>query len=298
VIAHYTPQMPTGQWMAIADFTRECVKEIMVSSSSSYARQYMKSTARLVLWATQVASLDLDREEIFHRSSIDRYLETVQRTNSPKAQRNLATMLRKMGVTFTSAVPGDFKVSGSYRRAVRPYPLSEFAGLASWVGGQAHPGRRRNASAIVGFCMGAGLRMTELSLARAEDVTVDDSGMAITVGGRFARQVPVHALWEDFARTAFSYVSAGEYLVKPTAVRGTRPIDTLQYTRVAGHETPTVVRLRATWIVRSLDLLPVRSVQHFAGLGPLGAAESFICHAGDIDFEDSIALLRGTRDRW
>ena len=297
-IANYSPRMVSAHWQPIAEFTRACVSEVFVTDSTQYAREYMKSTARFVLWATQTASLDLDREEIFHPSAIDRYLELGRRINTAKFQMHLAAMLRKMSAAFTGTGRADFRPVESLRHPTVPYLPSEFAGLASWVDGQAQPGRRRNTSAVIGFCLGAGLRMKELSEARVEDVQDGPDGLAISVGGSFARAVPVHALWERHARSALAHAEPGEYIVKPTAVRGGHPIDVLQYSRVPGREVPTVVRLRSTWIVRALDLLPARAVQHYAGLGPVGAAEQFLQHTNGIDVDASLSFLRGSGDRW
>jgi integrase len=298
VIQSYTPQMVSAHWQPIAEFTRACVSELVVTNSTQYAREYMKNAARFVLWATRTASLDLDREEIFHPSAIDRYLELGQRVNTAKYQMHLAAMLRKMSAAFTGTDRGDFRPVEAPRHPTVPYLPSEFPRLASWVDGQAQPGRRRNTSAVIGFCLGAGLRMKELSEARVEDVEDGPDGLSVSVGGSFARTVPVHALWERHARSALAHAEPGEYIVKPTAARGGHPIDVLQYSRVPGREVPTAIRLRSTWIVRALDLLPARAVQHFAGLGPVGAAEQFLPHTHDVDVDASLSLLRGSGDRW
>jgi integrase len=278
LIANYKPQIPAAHWVPIAEFTRACVSEVFTTNSTQYAREFMTCTARFVIWSTRVASLDLDREEIFHPSTVDRYMELLRRDNTSKLLRHVASILRQMSAAFTGTARDDFRPVEYQRRSVLPYPPSEFPRLASWVDGQAQPGRRRNTSAIIGFCQGAGLRARELTDARVEDVIVGRAGLSIAVGGQFAREVPVHALWEDYARAALAHAEPGEYIVSPTAVRGGHPIDAVKYSRVAGREVPSVLRLRATWIVRALDLLPARAVQHFAGLGPLGAVDMFLGH--------------------
>jgi len=298
MLANYTPRMPAAQWLAIADFTRACVADMVVSKSARYARAYLSPTAHLVLWATQTASLDFDREEIFHPTTIARFVETQRSHHGSNTSKTLTETLSRMSRTLTGSKPHEFRRRTLRRPTLTLYGNSDFARLASWADGQANLERRRIADAMLGFMLGAGLKPAELGAARHEDVTFDDSGVSITVREITPRTVPVHALWADRATSAYDRSAPGEYLVMPDKARTTRNIDFARYSRRVGEDVPNGTDLRATWVVRAIDLLHPRATVHFAGIKDSGSLRPHLQYTRDIDFEASMAILRGTGERW
>jgi integrase len=298
LLANYTPRMPAAQWLAIADFTRACVSDMAVAKSARYARAHLSPTAHLVHWATQTASLDFDREEIFHPSTIARFVETQRSNREGNTKQTLTKTLLRMSRTLTGSKPEDFRRPTLRLPTLAPHDDSDFARLASWAEGQTNPDRRRIADAMLAFTLGAGLKPAELGAARREDVTFDDSGISITVHEITPRTVPVHALWADRAQSAFDRSEPGEYLVMPARPRTSRHIDFARYSRRVGEVVPNGTDLRATWVVRAVDLLHPRAAAHFAGIKHSGGLQPYFPHTRRIDFENSTALLRGTGDRW
>ena len=297
MIAGYTPLLPTGSWNEVAQFTRESVRDMAVDSPGN-ARAYLTNVARLSLWARRTAGLDLVREEIFDPSTISRYLESVRGTLSPATHQRITALLIRMSGALNDTAPESFRYRRRVKRKAGLYVPSEFATMSSWAATQHTPDQRRDANAIVGFGLGAGLRTNELSAARVEDVKVESAGVTITVRGAHPRTVPVHALWEDEATAAVLGARVGEYLLLPGAVRNSHTLNLSQFSRRRGEDVPTMERLRATWVVRTMELLPVRAAAHFAGLASLGAFTPYIVHTADIEFDRATAKLRGSGDRW
>jgi integrase len=297
VIANYTPQMVVAHWLAIADFTRSAVTDLGLSGDATYVRHYLKLTARLALWATRTASLDLDRKEIFHPSTIERFILTKHPDANSGSGRHATSILISMSATLTGTERAEFRPRKFERRLADPYSDSDHAWIISWAEGQSSTQQRQAANALVGFCLGAGLRNNEMAAARVEDVVDDAAGLSIAVRGQFARTVPVHAYWEDHARAALRGADADAYLILPGISKRTM-LDLVHYARGRSSDSPSARRLRGAWLVRALNLLPPRAAAHFGGLGPLGAAEPFMHFLDDIDFEAAITTLRGTGECW
>jgi hypothetical protein len=297
VISNYKPHLPTPQWLKIAEFVRACVTDMHVVGTASYVRNHLKLTTRLTLWATATASLELDRDEIFDQSTITRHVQILRDANPRNAHRRTLAILIAMSESLIGTQRKEFRPRHYKPKLGDPYPASDLPSILSWATGQGAVQQKRAADALIGFCLGAGVRNREMAAARVRDVVVDTSGVSINVAGPFARTVPVHAFLADYARAAVRGVDEDDYLILP-GITNRSMLDLVHYARRNGAEPPSARRLRGAWLVRALDLLPPRSAAHFGGLGPFGSAAPYMDYLTAIDVEASTSVLRGSEDRW
>jgi hypothetical protein len=297
VIANYKPHLPTPRWLKVAGFVRACVTDVKIIGNASHVRDHMRMTTQLTLWATETASLELDREEIFDPSTITRFIQIMRAASQRNSHKRVFSLLIAMSEALIGTRRTEFPPRSYGRTPGDPYSSSDLTWILSWAATQSSTQQRRAADALIGFCLGAGVRNTEMAKALVRDVHVDASGVFINVTGPFARTVPVHAFLADYARSAVRGVDEGDYLILP-GIANRKTLDLVHYARHNGAEPPQARRLRGTWLVRALDVLPLRSAAHFGGLGPLGSAAPYMEYLTAIDVETSTAALRGSEDRW
>ncbi|WP_411700977.1 hypothetical protein [Conyzicola sp.] len=297
LIANYKPHLPTTQWLKIADFVRACVTDVKVVGTGDHVRDHMKITSRLTLWATATASLELDRKEIFDPSTISRFVQLVRDASPQNPHKRTLSLLIAMSESLIGTKRTEFRPRVYGRTPADLYSSSDLGWILGWAAGQGAVQRKRAADALIGFCLGAGARNTEMAAARVRDVIVDTSGVSVSIGGPFARTVPVHAFLADYARAAVRGVDGDDYLILP-GIANRSMLDLVHYARRNGAEAPMPRRLRGMWLVRTLDLLPPRSAAHFGGMAPLGSAAPYMEYLAAIDVEASTTILRGSEDRW
>jgi len=293
VIARYKPHMPTVYWLQIADFTRSCVGHLRIQNPM-LAREFMGTTARFVLWAYQTAAMDLVRSDIFHPSTINRYVESLgHRTYRPGVSIIRARLIR-MSEELQQTPRQSFKTIRHTTPDSRPYSDAAIPGLVSWAKTQRTLAQRKNSDAVLGFMRGAGLRTKELLATRLEDVTSDESGLFVTVNGNHPRTIPIQSKWEAHVRRAIDGLAPNSYVLKPEVKARVLALDTKNY-RHRDPNAPLPSRLRATWVVRAFDLLPASAAIHFSGISALGGLNPYKPHLRVTDAEYAIAILRGAR---
>jgi len=183
-------------------------------------------------------------------------------------------------------------------RGVRPgysaVEMTELVGRAA-----THP------SAVYGPAMrtliagsaGAGLATADWRIVRGTDVTVDNDGVVINIGGHNPRQVPVLARWEPWIVEAAA--AAGDrHLLRPGTNHDNRsPLGALLSTKVSGDNPKlSAQRLRATWIIWHLaSRTPIRALCVAAGYSPNdhGAAVArYLRFVPDMDAAEARGYLR------
>jgi integrase len=178
-------------------------------------------------------------------------------------------------------------------RAPAPYSPAERAELAAVAAAQRDPARRASALAMVVFGIGAGLRPAELVALRGSDVIRRGRRVAVHVGGRAARVVPVTAGYAG--RAAALAADAGHaHLFRPgPADRGYKNFVTnFARTLTADPAAPrlTVSRCRSSFICDHLAAgTPLRELLAITGICQ---AESLARYARHVDGAPAKAVLR------
>jgi hypothetical protein len=279
--------MAPPRWARVEDFVRQCVAETGASSDSSEFRAQMVWTTRLVRWATGTASLALDRAEIFDPKTIAAFLQ-----NSAYARDvEVVRAWKAMSAALKPAAVASLSFPGHGHDQPSPLTAADFTRLEEWADTAADPGRRRDADAMLVFCLGAGLTGRELFAARARDLASADSGTFIFVPGARPRTVPVHARWEDRLRRRFRDTSLGSFLIAPTRSPTARFADVARCVVDGCEEVPASAWLRAQWRTRTERLLDADAAAYFAG-------DRLADDSSVINLRGCATLLRGNGLSW
>ena len=300
LISEYAPAMATPRWVDVNEFTRDCISEMAVLHNRVEADTYLSVVSHLVNWATGVASLPLDVQEIFHPNTISDFMLTVRRTMGDFMYNRAVRVLTQMRETLVFANPSQVPPPGYGMTNFSIFAEADFQGLADWADSLSRPGRPRDADAMLAFSGGAGLTDVELFYARAQDIVFRTDGVFIFVPGENPRSVPVHAFWEERVRARFSGTAPRAHLILPDVSRSRRrPTGVTPGFRSAADDPAQLsTRLRATWLERAGRLLDPVAAAHFSGFGVEGGPVATRELVKTIDFEASAAILRGAGERW
>jgi hypothetical protein len=300
LISSYAPHMATPRWVDIDDFTRDCIAEMAVPQNRVEADTYLPVVSHLVNWATGAASLVLDVQEIFHPDTISDFMPTVRRSMGDFMYNRAVRALTQMSETLIHTNLPQMPPPGYGMSHGPTFDEADFPGLADWADSLSRPGRRRDADAMIAFCGGAGLTDIELFHARAQDIVFRDDGVFIFVPGENPRSVPVYAFWEDRVRARFTGTAARAHLILPGVSRSRRrQAEATPDFRSAAYDAAQLsTRLRETWLERTEDLLEPVAAGHFSGFHVQGGPSAARELVKTIDFETSVAILRGTGGEW
>jgi hypothetical protein len=141
--------------------------------------------------------------------------------------------------------------------------------LWAWCRGLPTQRYRHNVGVILTFGLGGGLTGQELSYLIGTDVTADTEGVVIDVGRHRPRQVPVLHRWEELVADLAAQAGDGPIFLPQRRGITRRQIPNF-VARCPKGDAPALnmVRLRVTWMVGLLEMLPVTVVEAAAGVEP------------------------------
>ena len=287
-IEHYRPQIPPVQWAGIRKFVVKAALETG-APNEKWATDLLGFLARFVLWATQTAGLPLDRDIIFLPSTIDRYVLTGM-TLGPRSRQLAETRLRNVAQALMS--PLGVRRFNVPTNDARPYLAADLPALFSWAATQRSPRTRQDAHAVLGFAGGAGLRGTELAQVRGRDVIRTDDGHTVAIRGDFPRVVAVRQGWNRAVERAMLGVDDDSFVAIPHGAPANRAAMLANFGRRAGGHAPRVARLRVTWVMTFLNVLPLGSLLKAAGYKTPASLKRYTDLAATMDEADLLELLR------
>ena len=261
-------------WPSIAQFVRDTVTSLDLRTVG-VTSHYLCTAARFTFWAWQSHGVALDAEEVFRLDLVAMFNEQKMRNLSDTYRAGTAQRLSRL-VAHTSGVdPVRQKRTSHIAPIYTDTQLMHHRGSAL-----AHTteSRRANAHLVLGLGAGAGLRPEEVALLRVGDVRVEDHHATVTVSGKHPRTIPVRNRWVPSLVTGLSDRAADEWAFTgyrlpeyPARVIHQFGIDTPTI------PTPSVTRLRATWIVGLLNQgLPLDLILHLSGLATVVSLDSFV----------------------
>jgi integrase len=270
----YEPHLRTDVWLGVEGFVVAAVDE--VHGRTPYRdRDLMLTCSRLAVWATSVAGLPLERQAVFRRETIAKFIVRGCAHFKPATQGNMRSQLLRMSEVLLDrhSVPRRLKPLRPADPS-RPYSDQELISLRNWADGQSTPSRRANANVLMSAGAGAGLSASEIGELRTTDVQIDAAGIQLIVCGDRPRLVPVLAEWEAGLAARVAELPSGSYLFRENH---TQFYPNLISNFVARSSRvgvkPQTQRLRATWLVRHLSSgTPVAALLEAAGVESL---ESF-----------------------
>lgn len=288
-ILGYQPRMTYAHWAPIRPFVVQCALDSQ-PPTTKWAKMMLRTLSRYVRWATHVASVPLDRDELFHPTLIERFCQTQFPNYRPASIHKMESVLHRIAETLgADEVPQRVKVKP---RAIRPYTLAEVRNLFSWANERPDATTRRDTWAVLGLCGGAGTRTSELLDIRARDITVTATATLVAIPGAHPRVVAVRAGWESAVARALEGLSPDDFILYSHVAPAQRARNLAHFARSSGGRAPNPSRLRVSWVTAACDVLPVASLMHAAGFSTGSSLNPYMPHGTVIAADDLNVLLR------
>ena len=288
-IARYVPRHVSGRdWVAAGAGVRAAAQVVAVTLPT--ARVALPSLAAFGAWLSR-EGFCVDLDTLADADLIERFTQVGMpgRTEATRATRRAT--LRRAAARLRPEAPVPEAIA--YRRARHPYSAIEVATYVEQAAAQPTAARRQSFNAILALGLGCGLHGQDLAWVRGIDVLRD--GTVKVIGGPKPREVVV--LDEHHDRLARCARAAGDSLIiggtKLGRVNVTAPtLDRMLLDRSVPRVVPT--RLRATWLVRHLNLrTPYSVLLPAAGLESSRTLDDLLPFADPIGGDEAADLLRG-----
>ena len=286
----YRPSNVTpAYWTRVQEFAREAVLDFGPPNVPVGLRM-LSVVTHFIIWATNEEHVGLDRAELFHPTILGRYI----RMRAPKKQSSVNKTLHSLLFRVASAVADvdhNRKHRGRISHGVIPYTAAELAELESWAIARKNATHRRYAKTFLALAGGAGLQSVECTHVRGRDIIRTDAGYAVRVTGRYPRTVPIQSEWTSYIDEAIGSLTDDEHVLFPSDTDEVRP-RTLKWFCVGGHPAPFAQRLRDTWVLSQLPVLPLGVLLHAAGMPDIQTLRRYLERIADTDLTDWDDVLR------
>jgi hypothetical protein len=292
--ARYEPKVLTDQWFEARPFIISVLTEIDGKTPYSTTELGFALT-RLTEWALSRAFIDLEREVLFRRDIIDRFITFGSTDLAAGVRGNMRSQLLRVAEELLEPDLARVRMTALSRsRPSAPYSPREIAKMFSWAAAQRTPGRNADAHVLIHLGLGAGLSASEIGNCLAGDVVVRLAGVLINVGGERPRTVPVVEEWEDGIARRAAELDPRSFLFRPKHVAHYPNLVSNFVSK--GHtsqHSPQTQRLRATWVVRHLSAgTPVLPLMRAAGVDSLEALTRFMQFVDEPESDAAIQSLR------
>jgi integrase len=289
-LANYSPAIAPHIWAQLQDFVVDAVVD--VRGRTPYSDLDLALIAsRLTLWAWETAGMNLDRGQIFSRSTIGRFIAVGLPGYNDAGRGNLRSQLLRMSEVLLSdrRSPRTLEALGPAHPS-RPYTPKDLISLRSWADGHSTSARRANAEVLLALGLGAGLSASEIGDLRVRDIIVNERGVDLTVGGTRARVVPVVRAWEGALRSRVVQLDGDRFAFRENhTVAYDNLISNFVDRSIVRGPRPETQRMRATWIVHHLsNCAPVTVLMRAAGVSSLEAFTRYVGFVEDIESMESL----------
>ena len=288
------------------DFIRAIAVDALIVAPQPVTKGWVSTTlmavSGLVRWAVG-AGEPLNREHLFSQRTRNRFLNLGCGDIMDTSIRNYKCRLDLIAAAFSGTAAEPFAPSKTRKliadEAVEPHTPAELDALWRWANWLRPASRRHRITATMVLSAGCGLRSSEVVAIRPEDVTVDENGAHVNVGGNKPRLVTCLRVWEEDLVILKDSTPAGRPLISPWRDDPTtaRFLSTLTGATQAGQEPPVWFSprsLRNTWIVSHLAqgtradiLLEAAGIESFESFMP------YLPHIPQADRPARAQLLRG-----
>ena len=236
-------------------------------------------------------------DQLFHPDVVDSFIAQGLPNASKGTRLNYQSQLKAVGRSVLGypvyPAPG-LKLNTS--DPTTPYSSDEIAALWSFASALSTSGQRRNAQALVSFCVGAGLKAEEVNTVIGTDVSRGTDGVFVQLPERSgSRLVPVRAAWEDEVWAIAELVG-----LRPVFRPDRAAVNRKDISRFVEHLPRTdaprlvVARLRVTWIVNQLEAgVRLDVIAAAAGVGATQIA-GYAPYMTTTDEATRTAALRGS----
>lgn len=290
----YTPRIAPDTWSQISDFVTEAVAAC--AGKTAYSdRELLIAASQLVAWSHDVAGNNLDRDEVFHRRTISRFVAVGLPGLAPASRGNYRSRLLRMA-EILAPVPTLRRMRPLPPSSpMKPYSLRQLASLRDWASAQSTPARVDNARVLLSLGLGAGLSALEIGTTVVDQLEVGD-GVIVHVHGERPRDVPVLAAWEDALIARAEQLPDGAFVFREQHTTFYPNLISNFVARSGPGLHPQTARMRSTWLVRHLEAgTPVRTLIEAAGVTSLEALTRYLQFAEAPGADAARRALRGLR---
>lgn len=253
---HYGPSnIVPRDWDRVKDFALLAVLDAGPSNATVGLRM-LSTVTHYIVWATNDEHVPLDHDELFHPTLLGRYI----RSRAPKKNSGTHKTLHSLLFRVASAVADvdhNRKKRGRISHGVVPYSAAELAELESWATARKNDTHRRYAKTFLALAGGAGLQSVECSHVRGRDIIRTPHGYSVRVIGRYPRTVPIQTEWTSYIDDVIESFNDDDFVLFPGQADEVRP-RTLKWFCVGEHPAPFAQRLRDTWVLSQIPVLPPR----------------------------------------
>jgi integrase len=290
----YEPHLDRLVWDAVREFVTNAVEDTIGRTAYGPSELNM-AASRLAAWCWQSAGLPLERNIVFSRRVIARFVAVGCPTLKPAARGNLRSQLLRMSEVLAEPSMVVRRLSPlPPSDPSAPYSAQEMRALSSWASTQSTAARRANAEVLIAAGAGAGLSAAEVGELRVRDIEVDDHGVVLVIGGERPRRVPVLREWEQplINRTKALAPERFAFRENHTAFYPNLITNFVDRSKVIGVR-PQSQRLRSTWILHHLNAAtPVVPLMRAAGVESLEAFTRYVRFVGEISSDAERDFLR------
>jgi len=243
------------------EFIRDSVT-VAAPHTAYAAKLLLTQTSQYVQWCVG-QGWPLDPAVIWSVRGIDLYSTTANQGNTEGTRRNYRSMMLRISEVLLPDEHPERPTPLSRKDATAPYTAREVEAFREWAASQLTELAQCRAMLMLSLCAGAGLRPGELPFVRHEDITIDESGILISVAGR---QVPLLAEWEEWLLNVLERRPKNELLWGKVNVHNTSRLASTFTERSFGNP-PRADRLRHTWLVQHLAAAaPMKDLMRAAGI--------------------------------
>lgn len=287
---HYRPSnIVPRDWDRVKDFALQAVLDAGPSNATVGLRM-LSTVAHYIVWANNDEHVPLDRDELFHATLLGKYV----RMRAPKKQSSVHKTLHSLLFRVATAVADvdhNRKKRGRISHGVVPYSAAELAELESWAIARKNSTHRRYAKTFLALSGGAGLQSVECTHVRGRDIIRTPHGYSVRVTGRYPRTVPIQTEWTSYIDDVVDSFNDDEFVLFPGQTDEVRP-HTLKWFCVGEHPAPFAQRLRDTWVLSQIPVLPLGILMHAAGMPDIQTLRRYLPRISPGDLTDWDAVLR------
>ena len=267
LLGRYTP----SRWSPFWDTTgkhllREWILQTDITTMPTFLA-VQQALSRQIFWAHELG-LDLTPEVLLSERHINAFVATGLGSISNNTRKAYRTSLRRVARGTLRKVPQERKhPTWNHRGIAPPYTPDELADIDAAVLLQTTRLRTRFFDSWVCFCVGAGVRNTELRYIARSDITEDDGMLLVHIRSPRERIVPLRREYADRVR-ALMAAHPEEPLAGPFRPDQRDPLLPVR-SRLAIPDLvskPDTERFRSTWLVRLLDDgFPLNRILEYGG---------------------------------
>lgn len=245
--------------------------------SPRQAREVLGYLSLLAAWCLSTG-IPLEPDPSLRHTTIERFVAKGMPHASDATRRNARVRLRRVGRRL---VPQHHPVrSGviSKSKPSDPYSDNEIDQFLALAAAQPSDLRRDQLTLLVCLGVGAGLEPGDYRNLAGTDIRLHRGIVVADLSGRSPRTVPIDEPYGSIVYELASNVGS-DYLigVVPT-YKSTTSYLTAKLQRANHDEIPNVRRLRATWLVRKLIHIDLRSLCYAAGIADSGLIFRLLSH--------------------